>query len=105
MIGADIVNTWREFNTAYFDDTLSLFKSLCFRTPPGPSSVQAGRRVVASSADEYRRLARECLEIAHPLSVGEPRTILLQMAQVWQRLADQQRTAAQEKQPVQPKRR
>jgi hypothetical protein len=28
------------------------------------------------------------LEIAHTLSVGEQRTILLQMAQVWQRLAD-----------------
>ena len=48
-----------------------------------------------------RRLAREFLEIAHTLSVGEQRTILLQMAQVWQRLADQQRTAAQEKQQVQ----
>jgi hypothetical protein len=51
------------------------------------------------------RLARECLEIAHTFSVGAPRTILLQMAEVWQRLADQQRTAAQEKQQVQPKRR
>jgi hypothetical protein len=36
----------------------------------------------------YRRLARECLEVAHSFPAGERRTALLQMAQVWQRLAD-----------------
>jgi hypothetical protein len=36
----------------------------------------------------YRRLARECLEVAHTFPAGERRTVLLQMAQVWQRLAD-----------------
>jgi hypothetical protein len=39
----------------------------------------------------YRRLAGECWEIAHTFAAGERRTVLLQMAQVWQRLADEQR--------------
>jgi hypothetical protein len=42
-----------------------------------------------TSADEYRRLARECLETARTLSNEEGRAALLQMAQVWQRLADE----------------
>lgn len=39
-------------------------------------------------SDEYRRYARECLEMAS--AVGDPcaRASLLQMAQVWFRLAD-----------------
>ena len=41
-----------------------------------------------SASTRYRRLARECLEIAHTFPAGERRTVLLQMAQVWQRLAD-----------------
>ena len=42
-----------------------------------------------SASTRYRRLARECLEIAHTFRAGERRTVLLQMAQVWQRLADE----------------
>ena len=42
-----------------------------------------------SPSTRYRRLARECLEIAQAFPAGERRTVLLQMAQVWQRLADQ----------------
>jgi hypothetical protein len=41
------------------------------------------------ASTRYRRLARECLEIAHTFPAGERRTVLLQMAQVWQRLADE----------------
>jgi hypothetical protein len=37
----------------------------------------------------YRRLARESLKAANSLPPGEHRDALLQMAQVWQRLADQ----------------
>jgi hypothetical protein len=40
-------------------------------------------------AVRYRRLARECLEVAATFSDGERRDAVLQMAQVWQRLADQ----------------
>ena len=39
-----------------------------------------------SPSTRYRRL-RECLGIAHTFPAGERRTVLLQMAQVWQRLA------------------
>jgi len=39
-------------------------------------------------AARYRRLAVECLELAYTFSAGDQRTALLQMAQVWHRLAD-----------------
>jgi hypothetical protein len=42
-----------------------------------------------SHATRYRRLAQECLEIVHTFPLGERRTVVLQMAQVWQRLADE----------------
>jgi hypothetical protein len=54
-------------------------------------------------AEEYRRLARECLEAARTVQNEEGWTALLQMAQVWQRLADEQEDAtgqfAEEKPP------
>jgi len=70
-----------------------------------------------SASTRYRRLARECLEIAHTFPAGERRTVLLQMAQVWQRLADEyadntapllrplegERPVMQQQQQVQPK--
>jgi hypothetical protein len=58
---------------------------------------------VANRAEEYRRRARECLEVAHAFRAGKRRTILLQMAQVWQRLAEEQETTAQQQQQVPPK--
>jgi hypothetical protein len=39
-------------------------------------------------SERYRRLARECLTVADTFPSGEQRYVLLQMAQVWQRLAD-----------------
>jgi hypothetical protein len=42
-----------------------------------------------SSRARYRRLARECLEVANSFPRGDQRDVLLQMAQVWQRLAQQ----------------
>ena len=70
-----------------------------------------------SPSTRYRRLARECLEIAHTFPAGERRTVLLQMAQVWQRLADEyadssapllrsiesEQPVAQQQQQIQPK--
>jgi hypothetical protein len=44
--------------------------------------------MVVSRAEEYRRLARECLEAARTVQDEDGRTALLQMAQVWSRLAD-----------------
>ena len=47
-----------------------------------------------SPAARYRRLARDCLDIANTFLPGEQRDALLQMAQVWQRLADQYKDSA-----------
>jgi hypothetical protein len=70
-----------------------------------------------SPSARYRRLAQECWENAHTFPDGERRTALLQMAQVWQRLAvdhanstaplvrppEGQRPTMQQQQQVQPK--
>jgi hypothetical protein len=47
-----------------------------------------GAMVVASRGDEYRRRAQECLEIAPTFHNDQSRNVLLQMAQVWLRLAE-----------------
>jgi hypothetical protein len=72
---------------------------------------------MASRADQYRRLARECQRIAeaHP-AFSSSRTSLLEMAQVWERLAqeetetsplrgpiERERPAMQQQQQVQPR--
>jgi len=44
---------------------------------------------VASRAEEYRRLADECLMLANLLPAGQ-RESLIAMAQTWQRLAEEQ---------------
>jgi hypothetical protein len=41
-------------------------------------------------ADEYRRLARECLELAYTVATERVRLALAEMAQIWTRLADEQ---------------
>jgi hypothetical protein len=55
-----------------------------------------------SRAEEYRRLAQECIDTARTIANEDARDALLQMAQVWQRLAEQKETTAQQQQ-VQPK--
>ena len=45
---------------------------------------------MSSKADEYRRLARECLAAAPTVSTEEARLALIEMARVWTRLADEQ---------------
>jgi hypothetical protein len=58
--------------------------------------------VAANRAEQYRRLARECLENAQTFPLGKRRTVLLQMAQVWQRLADEQNYGPDLEVPVPP---
>jgi hypothetical protein len=41
------------------------------------------------SPDAYRRYAAECLQMAGTINDPQSRAILLQMAQVWLRLADE----------------
>ena len=45
---------------------------------------------MTSRADEYRRLARECLAMAHMMATEETRASLIAMAQAWHRLAEEQ---------------
>jgi hypothetical protein len=46
--------------------------------------------VTHRKAEEYRRLAQECLALALTLSTLDGRASLVAMAQVWQRLANEQ---------------
>jgi hypothetical protein len=46
--------------------------------------------VTHGKAQEYRRLAEQCRAMACTLSNAQARVSALQMAQVWQRLADEQ---------------
>jgi len=43
---------------------------------------------VQRSSEEYRRFARECLEMAQTTEDEQTRLVLLHMAQVWLRLAE-----------------
>jgi hypothetical protein len=78
--------------------------------------------VTRARAEEYRRLAQECLASARLASTGQARVALLEMARTWFRLAEEQdnessnvagpvpppaagesQPAAQQQQQVQPK--
>ena len=52
--------------------------------------LQQVTAVTRKKAEEYRRLAQQCLAMACTLSNAEARVSALQMAQVWERLADEQ---------------
>jgi len=45
---------------------------------------------MASRADQYRHLAQECRNLARTLPPGANRTTVLDMAEAWERLAEQQ---------------
>ena len=78
--------------------------------PPAFRHLADGRaRIVAvSRADEYRRRAQQCLEMARRFGDRDARVTLSHMAQAWLRLADrtapeQKRPIVQQRQQVQPK--
>jgi hypothetical protein len=58
-----------------------------------------------SSAARYRRLARECIAMASTPVTEQTRATLVEMAQVWTRLAESHaaRPAMQQQQQIQPK--
>jgi hypothetical protein len=68
-----------------------------------------------SPAERYRRLAQECLDVARTLSLRTKRAILIDMAQTWLQMAEEQEAAIppspvdqpqpimQQQQQVQPK--
>jgi hypothetical protein len=43
-----------------------------------------------SHSAHYRRLAQDCLRMVRQVSTEEARTILVEMAQIWMRMADTQ---------------
>ena len=43
-------------------------------------------------SDQYRRFAQECLEMARTSESDQTRVVLIQMAQLWFRLAEQRET-------------
>jgi hypothetical protein len=57
------------------------------------------------SPARYRRLARDCLEMARTVASEGPRATLVEMAQIWMRLAgtEEGRQVAQQQQQTQPK--
>jgi hypothetical protein len=48
--------------------------------------------VTRARAEEYRRRAQECLDLARKISLERDRAVVLHMAQTWLRLAEQQET-------------
>jgi hypothetical protein len=65
-------------------------------------------------AEEFRRKAQECFDLARKISLEKDRAVILDIAQSWLRLAGQQETlqppltgqpqaAAQQQQQTQPK--
>jgi hypothetical protein len=58
-----------------------------------------------SPAARYRRLARECIAMANTIATEQTRAALVEMAQVWARLAESHdaQPAMQQQQQIQPK--
>jgi hypothetical protein len=52
-----------------------------------------GFQMATNRANEYRRLAQECLTITRTVSTQETRAALIDMAKVWTQLADEQDAA------------
>jgi len=77
------------------------------RWPRLSSSGRTGSGIVASRADEYRRRAQQCLEMARTFGDQGARVTLAHMA--WLRVADncqdakKVRPAMQQQQQIQPK--
>jgi hypothetical protein len=57
----------------------------------------------STKADEYRRLADECLGLARKVSGVQAKATLLHMAEVWTRLAGEEIAQRQQQQQIQPK--
>jgi hypothetical protein len=47
-----------------------------------------------SRAEQYRKLARDCLKLANQVPSGPPRDTLIDMAHEWGGLADEQERAS-----------
>jgi hypothetical protein len=57
-----------------------------------------GRRSCVAKSEEYRRFAEECLVLARNAEDERTRALLLHMAQVWFRLAEERTNETDERQ-------
>jgi hypothetical protein len=78
---------------------------VCLCVPGSSYCVQHGARIFLDNrAEDYRRLASECLRLVATMSTEEGRRGLIEMARVWTRLADGAVTpVVQQQQQIQPK--
>jgi hypothetical protein len=51
--------------------------------------IELGVRSMRRTPEDYRRFAEECLRLSQTTDNQQTRAVLLQMAQVWLRLAEQ----------------
>ena len=51
-----------------------------------------------ATPEDYRRYAEKCMEVARTIESAQSRALLIQMAQVWARLAEQRANATHEQQ-------
>jgi hypothetical protein len=70
---------------------------------PPPRSFSSKWFVMSSKAEEYRKRAQSCLEIARALAPGQKRTMLTDMAQKWLELAEEADQPVMQQQQIQPK--
>jgi hypothetical protein len=56
-----------------------------------------------SMSDDYRWLASECAAMAQRAADMRPRAVLLHMAEVWTKLANQNDAIDEQRQQIQPK--
>jgi hypothetical protein len=61
-----------------------------------------GKPTVTSKAEEYRRLAEECLDAAEVIRNAGERAILLRIARTWMQLAEEEDAAAAQQHRAQP---
>jgi ribosomal protein L17 len=67
-------------------------------------ATNEGMAVTRARAKEYRRRAQECLDLARAMSLERDRAVLVDTAQNWLRLAEQQDAQKEiiQQQQVQP---
>jgi hypothetical protein len=58
---------------------------------------------MSSKAEEYRKRAKACLEIALTVAPGQKRIVLTDMAQTWLELAAEADQPVTQQQQIQPK--
>jgi hypothetical protein len=62
-------------------------------------ATKEGMAVTRARAEEYRRRAQECFDLARKISLESERAVVLDMAGTWLRLAEQQETLGEIIQP------